>query len=129
MRIQHEGAQRPVQPRHTPTQIGETRARDGLRAFKIEAERRTDVEMFNHAFGRTRIAPAFDLDVLVFIRALRHVIGGQVGEGCQRICHALRRPLLLFFQLGIQAAHDRHLRQQFRRPRLILGGLGLTDGL
>ena len=127
--VEHELAERTVEPGEGPAQIGEARARDFLRALEIEAQRAADVDMVAAAGGVARGAPAGDLDVVVLVGAVGDFGGGEVGERCQPGFERGGGFGLRGFERGQVFLDARDFGHDVGGARLVLGGLGGADRL
>ena len=140
--VEHILRQRAVQPRHLATQRGEARARQGRATLEIQSQRRAEIGMvLRREIECADIAPAAQLDIAGFILALRHVVGGQVGDrrqhgierradlglfGFQRGRAFLERRDLGLQRLGLNHVLGRH-RLADRLARLVAAGLPLLQ--
>ena len=85
LHVEHERAERPLQPRHLPAQESETRAGHFRGGLEIEAKAGTEIGMFLGGEVETaRGAPAFEFDIAGFVGAFWDVGGGEVGDGRQK---------------------------------------------
>ncbi len=93
MGVDHELRQRAVNTRHSALEHHKPCARRFCRRFKIHRRGNAgDLEMlFRGEIKRGHIAPAANLDVVIFVGTLGHIISGQVGDARQ-----------LVGQLGVQ---------------------------
>lgn len=87
MQVQHELAERPLQPRQLAFQHGEARAGNLGRRLEIhQAHRLTILKCsFGLKFIRGFCADQTDLDIAVLVGAIGHVIQRNVGNDRQRI--------------------------------------------
>ena len=84
LHVEHELAERAVQPGHVTAQEGEARPRKPCAGFEIHAERWGKVGMFQRGkVERAWRAPPRDFDIVVLARASGHIVGGQVGNDRQ----------------------------------------------
>ena len=128
MGVDHELAQRPLQPRQGAAQDDEARAGHlGRRREIHQAEFLADLEVFARRVRQPWLAGPTHLDIRAFVGAVGHVVGRHVGQaGEMQLKRGRRRPLLL-----LKLGHAGLDAGDFRDGRLGVAAfaLQLTDSL
>ena len=128
MGVDHELRQRPVNARNSAPEHHKAAARNLGGRFKIHRRRDSaDLVMFHRRKVKAAgAAPAVLFDVVVLVRAVGHIIGGQVGDMAQRVGQLrVERPGRIL-QRGNLGLFFRHKRAQALEFILIAPGLGRT---
>ncbi len=101
MRVDHELRQRTVHPRHSAFQDDKAAARHfrGQIEIHVGGNARNLEMLFGFEIERARGAPAVYFDIVVFIRPVRHIFIGQVGDFGQQGGQARIFGLCLFGQV------------------------------
>ncbi len=128
LQVQHELAERPLQPRQLALQGHEPRPRHPGGGLEVHhPQRLAEVDVVPGVGDGGGLAPAADLDVVLLVRARRHVVGGQVGQGLEDLLQ-LRAGLALGLEtLGDIPLEPVHLAHQAFGFGLVLAALGLAD--
>ncbi len=113
LQVEHQGGERPLEPRHLPGQRDEAGAGELGGAAEIHAERGADlIVLLGREVEPAGLAPAPQLDVGALIGAVRHVVGERVGEerqlGLERVgarAHEVLVELDLALELGDLGDH------------------------
>ncbi len=96
VQVEHELAERALEPGKLALEHGEPRARQFRRRLEIhQAERLADLEMLLRRIGAFRLADASDLDIVGLVGANGHVVVRQVGQRGQPVEQRLVEPALL----------------------------------
>ena len=126
--IQHELAQRPLQPRQPALEDHEARAAHAGGGLEIhQAKGLAEIGVVAGGLDGEGFAPAPDLDIPGLIGALRHVRRGQVWQAGQEVPQGLVRGLLSFGVTGGLSLQDLDLCQEPRGLGCIAGSLGLAN--
>ncbi len=127
MQIDHELAERPLEPRDLALGHDEARAGELGRRFEIhQAHGLAELEMLRRlAFARRAVAAP--LDIISLVRAIWRLVSGQVGQSRERLMDFALDTALVGFERRCALLEGGDLRHQFLRPRLVLGSLGLAD--
>ena len=93
VRIQHELRERPMQTSDRPLQHDKARTGEFGRGFKIHAiEAGADIDVIlDLKIKHGNLAPAFDLDVVVFISTDGDIIARQVGQCRRKVADGLKQ--------------------------------------
>ena len=131
MGVDHELRQRPVHPRHGAFQHDEPRARSLGRGLEIHAGfDALDLVMLDRfEIKAGLLAPAFHLDIVTFVIALGHIIGGVVGDPGEHIGQLRIQLLRLGVHRGDLCLFVADQRPQALELGLIAAALGGPDFL
>ena len=134
VQVEHELAERTLEPREVAGQHGEARAGELRGALEIHhAERFANLEMLLRGIGAARLADAAELDIVLFVGADRNVIQRDVGKHGQRVVQravelalarlAILDELLDGADLGLQFLGTRRVAGAHRIADLLRGGV------
>jgi hypothetical protein len=119
-----------MQPRHLPAQRGEARARQLRTTLEIQPQRRAEIGMvLRRKVEVAHRAPAVHLYIVGFAVALRHIVGGQVGDRRQHRAQRFAHFAILRLQRGRAFLDRGNLGLQRFGLLRILGCHGLADQL
>ena len=99
--VEHELRDGAVEAGHMAAQEGEACAGKLRTGLEIHAEGRAEIGMLLRLeIEGARVAPAAHFDIAFLVLALRHIGGGQVGDGCEHMLKLAAQLAVLFFQFG-----------------------------
>ena len=130
MGVQHELGERAVKAGDAAAQRRETRARYGGGRLEIEAEGGAEIGVVAGCeVERARRAPACLLDILALVRAVRHVVCGDIGEGEEAVGERRGQFAVAGLQRGETLLERCHLGLQRLSLRRVFLRHCLADGL
>ena len=122
VQVDHELAERPLEPRDAALENHEARAGELRGRLEIhQAEGLADLEMLLRAGEVPRVAEAVALDVAGLVRADRHLVLRQVRDDGERLVERLRRPRAPPARAAARSPSGRRPRPSGFGPRLVLG--------
>ena len=90
-----------MQPRDVAAQEGEARARQLGAGLEIHSQRGADIGVFaGFEIEAALLAPLRQFDIVALVRAVGHILRGEVGQGRQQMVELCRRSAFGLFPLG-----------------------------
>ncbi len=130
LQVQHELAERPLQPRELSLQHHEPGAGDPRGGFEVhQPETRAQVHVVLGRRDGEGLAPAAHLDIAALVLARRHILGRQVRKGGQEVEQGFGARLLDLGLFGDLRLEQFDLGHQVGGAGLVLLGLGHADQL